>query len=79
MIEVISGVLLLPLIVGVFLLFGVLLFVAVSLWVYPVVAACLWSWWWWLAEIPVVAFYYLVYRRVVVGNKGYVEDNERNL
>lgn len=42
------------------LLIGLLVLLAMALvyaWIFPIVAACVWSWWWLLAEVPIVALY----------------------
>ena len=66
--DIVGGLLLLPIIATLALLVGILLFVATTLWVWPVVAAFVWSPWWLLAEAGVATLYYCAYRAAISSN-----------
>ena len=62
LLDWIGGMLLMIVVCLLLALLLVLVLALLLAWVFPVVAACVWSWWWLLAEVPIVAMYVWVWR-----------------
>jgi len=62
--------LLLAVVVIFFVTIAIILFSAVTLWAWPLLAAWLWSPWWLLAEVPVVWAYVKIFRKVTITQDG---------
>lgn len=64
--DFIGGMLLMIVVCLLLALLLVLVLALLLAWVFPIVAACVWSWWWLLAEVPIVAMYVWVWRSAQV-------------
>ena len=59
--NAVLGAIVLSLIIVALILVGIICMTLCLLWLFPIVAAVLWSWWWLLAELPVAILYVWMY------------------